>query len=170
MLDSDWLILLKTPWLYWMIFISASLNSIFILILFHVKNNWLISLLFLFTFILFLRLFNSSDLKIWYISNLPFNLFFLIEMPSLNRNERVACLECGREYTHKDASSHRRTCGVLKCLNCNFYTYSSEELFYHFKKRHYQHNFKLCAQHSPKTLQEKVNLIILVENRNYYEN
>ena len=23
---------------------------------------------------------------------------------------------------------HHRTCGVLKCSNCNFYTYSSEEL------------------------------------------
>ena len=96
MLDSDWLILLKTPWLDWMIFISARLNSISILILFHVKNNWLISLLFLFTFIQFLRLFNPSYLKIWYILNLPFNLSLLIEMPSLNRNEGVACLECGR--------------------------------------------------------------------------
>ena len=53
MLGSDWLILLKTPWLDWMIFISARLNSISILIFFLVKNNWLISLLFLFTFILF---------------------------------------------------------------------------------------------------------------------
>ena len=77
-------------------------------------------------------------------------------MPSLNRNERVACLECGREYTHKDASRHRRTCGVLKCSNCNFYTYSSEELANHFKKKHSQHNIKLFAQQTPNTLQEKV--------------
>ena len=53
MLDSDWLMLLKIPWLDWMIFISARLNSISILIFFLVKNNWLISLLFLFTFIYF---------------------------------------------------------------------------------------------------------------------
>ena len=96
MLDSDWLILLKTPCLDWMIFISARLNSISSLILFHVKNNWLISLLFLFTFIHFLRIFSSSYLKIWYILNLPFNLSLLFEMSSLNRNERVVCLECGR--------------------------------------------------------------------------
>ena len=85
-------------------------------------------------------------------------------MSSLNRNERGACLECGREKTHKDASRHRRTCGVLKCSNCNFYTYSSEELANHFKKKHYQDNVKLCAQHSPKSLQEKVKLIIFFKN------
>ena len=50
MLDSDWMILLKIPWLDWMIFISVRLNRISILIFFLVKNNWLISLLFLFIF------------------------------------------------------------------------------------------------------------------------
>ena len=52
MLDSDWLIAnnLKTPWLDWRDFISARLNSISILISFHVKNNWLRKLLLLFTF------------------------------------------------------------------------------------------------------------------------
>ena len=152
MLDSDWLILLKIPWLDWMIFISARLNSISILIFFLVKNNWLISLLFLFNFIHFLRLLNSPYLKIWYILNLPFNFFLLLRC----LHSRVACLECGREYTHKDASRHRRTCGVLKCSNCNFDTYSSEELANHFKKKHSQHNIKLCAQQTPNTLQEKV--------------
>ena len=78
-------------------------------------------------------------------------------MPSLKRNERVAYLECGREYTHKDASRHRRTCGVLKSSNCNFYTYSSEELANNFNKKHFQHSVNLCAQQSPNTLQEKVN-------------
>ena len=80
-------------------------------------------------------------------------------MPSLNRNEWVACLECGRDYTHKDASRHRRTCGVLKCSNCNFYTYSSDELANHFKKKHSQHNIKLCAQQTPNLLQEKVKFL-----------
>ena len=161
MLDSDWLIakLLKTSWLDWMVFISARLNSISILIFFHVKNNLLIRLLFYFTFIHFLRLFNSSYLKFWDILNLPFNLSLLIEMPSLKRNERLACLECGREYTRLHASRHRRTCVVLKCSNCNFYTYSSEELTYHFKKKQCQLNVKLCAQQSPYTFQEKVKLI-----------
>ena len=38
MLDSDWLIILKIPWLDWMIFISARLNSISILIFFLVNK------------------------------------------------------------------------------------------------------------------------------------
>ena len=80
-------------------------------------------------------------------------------MSSLNKNERVACLECGREYNHKDASRHRRTCGGLKCSNCNFYTYSSEELANYFKKNHSQHNIKLCAQQTANTLQEKVKFL-----------
>ena len=90
-------------------------------------------------------------------------------MPSLNRNERVACLECGREYTHKDASRHCRTCGVLKCSNCHFYTYSSEELANHFKKKHFLHNVKLYAQQSPNTLQEKVEFLIFKTKKNYYD-
>ena len=92
-------------------------------------------------------------------------------MPSLNRNERVACLECGGEYTHKNASRHRRTWCVLKCSNCNFYTYSSEELANHFKKKHFQHNVKLCAQQPPKTLQEKVKFLLFFKknHRSYYD-
>ena len=85
-------------------------------------------------------------------------------MPSLNRNERVACLECGREYTRLHASRHHRTCGVLKSSNCNFYTYSSAELTNHFMKKHCQHNVKLCAQQSPNTLQENIKLIIFDKN------
>ena len=103
-------------------------------------------------------------LKIWYNLNLPFNFSLLIEMPSLNRNERAACLECGREYNHLHASRHRRTCSVLKCSKCNIYTYSSEELINYFRKKHCQHKFKLCAQQSPNTLQEKVKLVIFIKN------
>ena len=88
-------------------------------------------------------------------------------MPSLHRNERVACLKCGREYTRKYASRHCRTCVVLKCSNCNFYTYSSEELTNHFKKKHCQYNVKLCAQQSPNTLQEKVNFLYLPSLEHY---
>ena len=67
-------------------------------------------------------------------------------MPSLNRNEGVACLECGREYTRLHASRHRKRCGVLKCSNCNFFTYSGGKLTNHIKKKHSsrQHNVKLC--------------------------
>ena len=85
-------------------------------------------------------------------------------MPSLNRNETVACFECGREYTRLHASRHRRTCGVLKFSNCNFYTYSSEELTNHVKKKHCHHNVKLCAQQSPNTFQEQVKLIVFIKN------
>ena len=82
-------------------------------------------------------------------------------MPPLNRNERVACLQCGSEYTRKDASRHRRTCGNLKCSKCNFYTYSGKELTNHIKEKHSscQNDVKFCAQKSQNTLREKVNLI-----------
>ena len=72
----------------------------------------------------------------------PIFLKFFLEMPSVNINERVICLEYGREHTRKDASRDRRTCGVLKCPNCNFSTYRSDELTNDFKK-HCQHNVKL---------------------------
>ena len=119
---------LKTPWLDWMNFISVGLNSMSILFFFHVKNNWLRNLLFLFTYIRFLRLFNISFLKIWGILNLPRFLFLLIEIPSLKRNERATCPECGREYTRLHASRHRKHCGVSKCSNCNFYTQTARNL------------------------------------------
>ena len=80
-------------------------------------------------------------------------------MPSLNRNERVACLECGREYTRRDALRHREHCGVLNCSSCNFYTYSSEELTNHIKKKHYccLQNVQLSTEQFQNTFQEKVN-------------
>ena len=154
--DKNFLFIIARFWLD--DFFSARLNSISILIFFNVKNNWLISLLFLFTFIHFLRLFNSSYLKVWYIINLPFNLSELIEMPSLNRNERIACLECGRKQTRLHASRHRRSC------NCNFHTYSSEELTNNFKMKHCQHNANLCDPQSPNTVQDKVKLIVFIKN------
>ena len=167
MFDSDWLIakLLKTPWLDRMNFTLASLNSISILIVFHGKINYFLII----TFINFLRLFNFAFLKIWDTSNIAFILSLLIEMLSLNINERVACLVCGKKYTRKDASRHRRTCGVLKCSRCSFYTYSSEELNNNFKKKHFQQKVKLCAQHSPNTLREKVKLIFFKKRTKHYE-
>ena len=43
-----------------------------------------------------------------------------------------------------------------------FFTYSSEELTNHIKKKHSfcQYNVKFCAQQSPNTLQQKVKPII----------
>ena len=107
MLDSDWLMakLVKTPWLDWMILISARLNSISILIFFHVKNIWLISLLFLFIFFQFLRLFNSSYLKIWYIFNLPFNFSLLLRCRHLIETKELHVLNVAENtlaYTYQD--------------------------------------------------------------------
>ena len=115
-------------------------------------------------------LFNFFSLKICEILNIPFFLFLLIEMPSLNRNERIACLECGRENTRLHASRHRKHCGVLKCSNRNFYRYSSEELSNHIKKNHCQHNVKLCAQQSQNTLivENTLNKIFLLNLKRLY--
>ena len=109
MLDSDWLILLKIHWLDWMIFISARLNSISILIFFLVKNNWLISLMFLYTFIHFLRLFNSPYLKTWYILNLPFNFSLLLRcLHSMETKELHVLNVVGNTLTklHQDIVEH----------------------------------------------------------------
>ena len=79
-LVSDWLILefLKAPWLDWMIMISARLHSVSILIFSHVKNNWLISLLFLFTFLHVLSYSTLLIRKIWDTLYLPFILKFVV--------------------------------------------------------------------------------------------
>ena len=109
MLDSDWLLLLKIPWLDWMIFISARLNSISILIIFLVKNNWLKILLFLFTSIHFLRLFNSPYLKNWYILNLPFNFSLLLRcLQTIETKELHVLNVAGNTLTkmHQDIVEH----------------------------------------------------------------
>ena len=129
------------------IVISARLNSRSKLIFFHFKNNWLRNSHNYFC----LRLFFFEAIQLFFSKNLGHSKsrFFsqplskIIEMPSLNRNERVACLECGREYTRKDVSRHRNHCGVLKCSNCNFYTYSNEELANHIKKKHFSPEHKV---------------------------
>ena len=55
-------------------------------------------------------------------------------MPSLNKNKKFVCLDCGN--------------------NCKLYTNSIEELTNHMKKKRYfgQHNDKLRVQQSQKTL------------------
>ena len=120
MLDSDWLVanFLKTPWLDWINLISARLNSKSILqhsksIIVNLnsksfESNWLRNLLFLFIFIHFSRLFNLSFLTIWDIQNLPLFLFLLIELPSLKRKEKNACLDVEENtlaYTLQDIES-----------------------------------------------------------------
>ena len=90
-----------------------------------------------------IQLFSSKNLG--HSKSPNFSFFFLVEMPALNSNEKIACLECGREYTRKDASRHRNHCDVSKCSNCYFYTCSSEELTNHIKKKHCQHNVQLIS-------------------------
>ena len=77
----------------------------------------------------------------------------LNEMSSMNKNERVECNERGGEYTCKDASRHRRTCDVLKCSICNFYTYSSVELTYHIRKKAFFVNVMLNMERILSSLQ-----------------
>ena len=88
--------------------------------------------------ILFLRLFVSSYLRSWNILHLPFITKFsryLLRCRQQIEIKEFHVLKKGGENTCKDASRHRRTCGVLKCSICNFYTYSSVELTYHIKKK-----------------------------------
>ena len=114
-------------------FISARLNSISILIFFHVKNNCLRNLLFLFTFIHFLSLFNFTFLKIRDILNLSFFFFYLLRCRHWKETKKLHVLNVAEN--------------------------SSEELTDHIKKKNHQLNVKLCAQQSQNTLQQKKNLI-----------
>ena len=118
---------LKTSKLDWMIFISAwPIRMIFFLIFFRVKNKWLRKL-----HNCFLNHFRGYSTHLiqkvgnFRISHFFSSSFLLIEMPSLNQKERVACLEYGREYNCKDWSRHRTT-------------YSNKKIssdFLHFKEK-----------------------------------
>ena len=76
-------------------------------------------------------------------------------MASLNRNEKVAFLECGREYTRKDASTQ------------------SNHITNHIKRKPYscQSNVELCAEQSRNTLHDKVKLLYFQKKhrRKYFE-
>ena len=74
-------------------FVSARLNIIFSVIFFHVKFNGLRKLLF-YSYYGAIQTFISKTLG---LSESPIFSFFLIEMPSLNRNKRDPILEKGRD-------------------------------------------------------------------------
>ena len=60
-------------------------------------------------------------------------------MPSLNRNEKVTCENCGTSVTKTNLSRHKKRCngGALYCPKCpNFSTKSREDLIYHIAKKH----------------------------------
>ena len=60
-------------------------------------------------------------------------------MPSLNRNEKVTCENCGVQITKYNLPHHKKNCsaGTLFCTQCpNFSTLSQDDLNYHIAKKH----------------------------------
>ena len=60
-------------------------------------------------------------------------------MPALNRNEKVVCDNCGKQYVRQQAARHKKSCqgGTLSCPKCpNYFTKSQAELSYHIAKKH----------------------------------
>ena len=60
-------------------------------------------------------------------------------MPSLNRNEKVTCENCGVQITKFNIARHKKSCsaGTLYCSQCpNFSTLSRDDLNYHIAKQH----------------------------------
>ena len=60
-------------------------------------------------------------------------------MPTLNRNVKVKCEDCGNTYNCQNAARHQKRCEKRKqhkCPNCQFYTKSKEEMGYHVAKKH----------------------------------
>ena len=59
-------------------------------------------------------------------------------MPSLNRNEKVQCGDCGNMYVRQHAARHRKRCqaGIISCLDCKYFTYNKQEMNYQVAKKH----------------------------------
>ena len=60
-------------------------------------------------------------------------------MPSLNRNEKVTCENCGVQFTKYNLARHKKRCsaGTLYCTQCPiFSTISQDDLNYHIAKQH----------------------------------
>ena len=60
-------------------------------------------------------------------------------MPSLNRNEKVTCENCGVQVTKYHLARHKKSCsaGTLYCPKCpNFSTTAKDDLIYHVVKKH----------------------------------
>ena len=60
-------------------------------------------------------------------------------MPSLNRNEKVTCENCGVQITKYNLARHKKICsaGTLCCSKCpNFLTKLRDNLNYHIAKQH----------------------------------
>ena len=64
---------------------------------------------------------------------------FTTKMPSLNRNEKVRCENCGVQITKLNLARHKKRCsgGTLYCTQCpNFSTLFQDDLIYHIAKQH----------------------------------
>ena len=62
-----------------------------------------------------------------------------MEMPSLNRNQKVTCETCGVQNTKHNLARHKKRCsaGTLYCSQSpNFSTLSQDDLNYHIVKQH----------------------------------
>ena len=79
-------------------------------------------------------------------------------MPSLNRNEKVTCENCGTQTTKLNLARHKKkfSVGTLYCTQCpNFSTKSQNDLNYHIAKKHRSpkpdvtFKCKLCYQEFP---------------------
>ena len=60
-------------------------------------------------------------------------------MPSLSRNEKVTCENCGIQITKPNFARHKKRCsgGTLFCTQCpNFSTLSQDDINYHIAKQH----------------------------------
>ena len=80
------------------------------------------------------------------------------EMPSLNRNKKVTCENCGTQTTKHNLARHKKRCsvGTLYCTHGpNFSTKSQNDLKYHIAKKHgapkpeVTFKCKLCYQEFP---------------------
>ena len=81
-----------------------------------------------------------------------------VEMPSLYRNEKVTCENCGTQTTKLNLARHKKSCfaGTLYCTQYpNFSTKSQNDLNYHIAKKHsapkpdVTFKCKLCYQEFP---------------------
>ena len=82
----------------------------------------------------------------------------IIEMPLLNRKEKVICENCGTQTTKLNLARHKKRCsiGTLYCTQGpNFSTKSQNDLNYHIAKKHSAQKpditfkCKLCFQEFP---------------------
>ena len=82
----------------------------------------------------------------------------IIEMPSLNRDKKGTCENCGTQTTKRNLAREKKGCsaGTLYCTQCpNFSRKSQNDLNYHFAKKHSALKLdatfkcKLCYQEIP---------------------